>query len=45
MAHLTNVSQVSTIYYRPEQTLCPVCHGRLKRDHIVWHKELTFSTV
>lgn len=44
MAHLTNVSQVSTIYYRPEQTLCPVCHGRLKRDHIVWHKELTFST-
>ncbi len=44
MAYLTNVNKVSTIYYRSEQSLCPVCQGRLKRDHILWHKELTFST-
>ena len=44
MTHLTNANKVSTIYYRPEQSLCPVCQGRLKRDHILWHKDLTFST-
>ena len=44
MAHLTNVNIVSTIYYRPEQSLCPVCQNKLKRDHILWHKDLTFST-
>jgi len=44
MAHLTNVNKVTTIYYRPEQFLCPVCQSRLKRDHILWHKDLTFST-
>ena len=44
MAHRTNVSQVSTRYYRPEPTLCPVCPGRLKRDHLLWLKDLTFST-
>ena len=32
------------IYYRPEQSHCPVCQSKLKRDHILRHKDLTFST-
>ena len=44
MAHLTKENKVPKVYYRPEQYLCPVCHAPLKRDHILWHKQVTFST-
>lgn len=44
MAYLTKESQVPKVYYRPEQNLCPFCHTPLKRNHILWHKQVTFST-
>lgn len=44
MPHLTKTNQVPTVFYRPEQRLCPLCHAPLKRDHILWHKHVTFST-
>lgn len=44
MPHLNSTNRVPTEYYRPEQSLCPLCQSRLKRHHIVWHKTLTFST-
>ena len=44
MPHLNSMNRVPTEYYRPEQQLCPFCQSKLKRHHIVWHKELTFST-
>lgn len=44
MPNLTNASKTPKTYYRPEQTLCPVCHSVLKRDHILWHKQVSFST-
>jgi len=44
VAHLTKVNKVPKVYYRPEQNLCPVCHEPLKRDHILWRKQVTFST-
>lgn len=44
MTFLTENHQVSSVYYRPEQYLCPICQTRLKRDHILWHKQVTFST-
>ena len=44
MPYLTKANRVPTAYYRPEQSLCPICQSKLKRDHILWHKDLTFST-
>jgi len=44
VSHLNSTNRVPTEYYRPEQDLCPFCQRRLKRHHIVWHKELRFST-
>lgn len=44
MQHLTKANKDSNIHCRPEQGLCPVCHSVLKRDHILWHKSVTFST-
>jgi hypothetical protein len=44
VAHLTKVNKVPKVYYRPEQNLCPVCHEPLKRDHILWHKQVIFTT-
>lgn len=44
MQYLTKANRVTTAYYRPEQSLCPICQSKLKRDHILWHKDLTFST-
>lgn len=44
MAHLTKVNKDPKIYYRPELNLCPTCREPLKRDHILWHKRVTFST-
>jgi hypothetical protein len=43
MASYTNEKSAS-IYYRPERSHCPECQSKLKRDHILWHKDLTFST-
>jgi hypothetical protein len=40
----TAAIKVPNVYYRPEQTQCPICHTFLKRDHILWHKQVTFST-
>jgi len=42
VAHLNRVNRVTSVSYRPEQRLCPVCQSVLKRDHIVWRKHLTF---
>ena len=44
MSYLNMANRVPTEYYRPEQYLCPFCHDILKRHHILWHKNLTFST-
>lgn len=44
MAHLNKANRVPTVSYRPEQRLCPVCQSVLKRDHILWRKQLTFLT-
>jgi len=44
VAHLSKVNEVPKVYYRPEQNLCPTCHEPLRRDHILWHKRVTFST-
>ena len=44
MPYLTKANRVPTAYYRPEQSLCPICQSKLKRDHILWHNDLTFST-
>ena len=44
MQYLTKTQNVANIYYRPERGLCPVCRSVLKRDHILWHKCVTFST-
>lgn len=44
MQHLTKANNVPNIHYRPEQGICPLCHRVLKRDHILWHKYVTFST-
>lgn len=44
MPNLTIASNVPKIYYRPEQNLCPLCQSVLKRDHILWHKQVSFST-
>ena len=44
MTEPTAAIKVSNVYYRPEQTECPICHTALKRDHILWHKQVTFST-
>jgi hypothetical protein len=32
------------VSYRPEEQVCPICKGKLKRDHIVWRKRVTFSS-
>jgi len=37
-------NRVPNVYYRPEQAQCPICHTVLKRDHILWPKQVTFST-
>jgi len=42
--HLTKANNVPSVHYRPDQRLCPQCQSVLKRDHILWHKCLTFST-
>jgi len=44
VTHLTKANKVPSVFYRPEQHLCPICHTLLKRDHILWHKQVTFST-
>jgi hypothetical protein len=44
VAHLTQSSKIPNLYYRPEQYLCPTCNLPLKRDHILWHKQVIFST-
>lgn len=42
MVYLNRANRVSSLSYRPEQQLCPVCQSVLKRDHILWRKHLTF---
>jgi len=42
--HTNKANSVPTAYYRPEQSLCPVCRSVLKRDHILWRQQITFST-
>lgn len=32
------------VAYRPEQEVCPLCQGKLRRSHIVWRKALIFSS-
>src|SRR6266545_2542957 len=44
MPDFTEVKRIPTVYYRPEQNLCPRCQSVLKRDHILWHKLISFST-
>lgn len=44
MTHLTKTNKVSSENYRPERFLCPVCEHTLKRSHLLWRKQLTFST-
>ena len=44
MRNLKNANQISQASYRPEQQVCPLCKSKLKRDHIVWRKHMTFST-
>ena len=44
MAHFDKANRVPTVSYRPERRLCPVCQSKLRRDHILWHKRLTFLT-
>lgn len=40
----TKPKQAPSENYRPEQQLCPECQRILKRAHILWRKEITFST-
>ncbi len=42
--HINKAKSMPTAYYRPEQSLCPVCGSVLIRDHILWRKHITFST-
>ena len=41
MRSTKNNDTVKTVYYRPEQKRCPVCHWKLKRQRTLWHKYLT----
>lgn len=43
MPNLKNSNRRIQVSYRPEQQVCPVCESKLKRDHIVWRKRMTFS--
>lgn len=44
MPYLKKSSQTSKASYRPEQSVCSVCKGKLVRDHILWRKYMIFST-
>lgn len=44
MSDLTPVNNLPKRSYRPEQKLCPTCQHLLKRSHIGWRKQLSFST-
>lgn len=44
MSNFTGTRGVSARSYRPEQEVCPTCWHFLKRSHIRWRKQLTFSS-
>lgn len=44
MSNLTKTNNIPRRSYRPEQKLCPSCRHLLQRSHIVWRKQLIFST-
>jgi hypothetical protein len=44
MPNLKNSNRIIRVSYRPEEQVCPICKGKLKRDHIAWRKRVTFSS-
>jgi len=42
--HITKANNVPNVHYRPEERFCPRCQRLLKRAHMLWHKNITFST-
>src|SRR5512147_1607695 len=44
VTNLNRSKEIPRCSYRPEQQVCPICHGFLKRSHIQWRKQILFTT-